>query len=155
MILDTFKLKRTQFIFTLRKMNTSPNTHTNVVDEATNSHINIGDKEKELLIIALIETLKCQKKVRQRRGFSVGQWLYRGSHNSGKFWKILAILRASHSIKCNIISNLTCLSIPKYSSIPKVSIQRTSSIKSDFEDFKTNFIETLNVETELFIKQQK
>ena len=43
-------------------MNTSPNTHTNVVDEATNSHINIGDKEKELLIIALIETLKCQKK---------------------------------------------------------------------------------------------
>ena len=54
-------------------MNTSPNTHTNVVDEATNSHINIGDKEKELLIIALIETLKCQKKVRQRRGFSVGQ----------------------------------------------------------------------------------
>ena len=77
-------------------MNTSPNTHTNVVDEATNSHINIGDKEKELLIIALIETLKCQKKVRQRWGFFVGQWLFRGSHNSEKFWKILAILRASH-----------------------------------------------------------
>ena len=31
----------------------------------------------------------------------------------------------------------------------------SSSIKTDFEDFKSNFIETLNVQTELFMNQQK
>ena len=71
------------------------------------------------------------------------------------FEKSLALLQASHSIKCNIISNRTCPSIPKHSSIPKVFTQNTSSIKTDFEDFKSNFIETLNVQTELFMNQQK
>ena len=66
---------------------------------------------------------------------------------------LLELLKASHSIKCNIISNCTCLSIPKYSSIPKVSAQNTSSIISDFEDFKSNFTETLNVQGELFMNQ--
>ena len=37
-------------------------THPNVVNETTNSHVNIGDKEIELLIIASIETLKRQNK---------------------------------------------------------------------------------------------
>ena len=67
------------------------------------------------------------------------------------FEKSLELLQASHSIKCNIISNRTCLSIPKHSSIPKVSTQNTTSIKHDFKDFKSNFAETLNVQTELFI----
>ena len=71
------------------------------------------------------------------------------------FEKSLALLQASNSIKCNIISNRTCLSIPKHSSIPKVCTENTSSIKNDFEDFKSNFIETLNVQTELFMNQQK
>ena len=71
------------------------------------------------------------------------------------FEKSLALLQASNSIKCNIISNRTCLSIPKHSSIPKVCTQSTISIKDDFEDFKSNFIETLNVQTELFMNQQK
>ena len=71
------------------------------------------------------------------------------------FEKSLALLQASHSIKCNIISNRTCLSIPKHSSIPKICTQNTSSIKTDFEDFKSNFIETLHVQTELFMNQQK
>ena len=71
------------------------------------------------------------------------------------FEKSLALLQASHSIKCNVISNRTCLSIPKYSSIPKVCTQNTSSIKTDFEDFKSSFFETLNVQTELFMNQQK
>ena len=39
-------------------MDTSPNTHPNIVDETTNSHVNVDDKEIELLIIASIETLK-------------------------------------------------------------------------------------------------
>ena len=39
-------------------MDTSPNTHPNVVDETTDSHVNIDDKEIKLLIIASIETLK-------------------------------------------------------------------------------------------------
>ena len=47
------------------------------------------------------------------------------------------------------------MSILKHSSIPKVCTQTTSSIKIDFEDFKSNFTETLNVQTELFVNQQK
>ena len=43
-------------------MDTSPNTHPNVVNETTNSHVSIDDKEIELLIIASIETLKRQNK---------------------------------------------------------------------------------------------
>ena len=71
------------------------------------------------------------------------------------FEKSLALLQASNSIQCNIISNRTCLSIPKHSSIPKVCTQNTSSIKNDFEDFKSNFIETLNAQRELLMNQQK
>ena len=71
------------------------------------------------------------------------------------FEKSLALLQANNSIKCNIASNRTCLSIPKHSSIPKVCTQNTSSIKNDFEDLKSNFNETLNVQTELFMNQQK
>ena len=70
------------------------------------------------------------------------------------FEKSLALLQASNSIKCNIISNHTCLYIPKHISIPKVCTQNTNSIKNDF-DSKSNFIETLNVQTELFMNQQK
>ena len=44
-------------------MDTSPNTCPNVVDETTNSHVNIDDKEIELLIIASIGTLKRQNKM--------------------------------------------------------------------------------------------
>ena len=43
-------------------MDTSPNTHPNIVDETTNSHVNVDGKETELLIIASIETLKRQNK---------------------------------------------------------------------------------------------
>ena len=49
------------------------------------------------------------------------------------FEKSLALVQASHSIKGNIISSRTCLSIPKNSSIPKVRTQNTSSLKTDFE----------------------
>ena len=71
------------------------------------------------------------------------------------FEKSLALLQASNSVTCNSISNRTCLSIPKHSSIPKVCTENTSSIKNDFEDFKSNFIETLNVQTELFVNQHE
>ena len=71
------------------------------------------------------------------------------------FEKSLELLQASHSIKCNIISNRTCLSNPKHITIPKVSTQNTSSIKNDFEGFQSNFIETLNVQTEIFMNQHK
>ena len=67
------------------------------------------------------------------------------------FEKSLALLQASNSVKCNTISNRTCLSIPKHSSIPKVSTLNTNSMKNDFEDFNSNFIETLNVQAELFM----
>ena len=43
-------------------MHTSPNTHPSFVDETTNSHVNIDNKEIGLLLIASIETLKRQNK---------------------------------------------------------------------------------------------
>ena len=137
-------------------MDTSPNTHPNIVDETTNSHVSIDDKEIELLIIASIETLKRQtKKCGKDEVFALVKDSLEEAITMESFEKSLALLQASHSIKCNIISNRTCLSIPKHSSIPKVCTQNTSSIKTDFEDFKSNFIETLNVQTELFMNQQK
>ena len=129
-------------------MDTSPNTHPNIVDETTNLHFNIDDKEIEFLIIASIETLKRQNKTSDKDEVSA---LVKDSLEEAitmeSFEKSLALLQASHSIKCSIISNCTCLSIPKHSSIPKVCTQNTSSIKTDFEDFKSNFIETLNLQT--------
>ena len=67
--------------------------------------------------------------------------------------KSLALLQASKSVKCNIISNRTCLSISKHSSNPKGCTQNTNSTKNDFEDFKSNFTETLNVQTKLLMDQ--
>ena len=43
-------------------MDATPNTCPNVADETRNSHVNIDDKEIELLIIASIETRKRQNK---------------------------------------------------------------------------------------------
>ena len=110
-------------------MGTSPNTHSNIVDETTNSHVTIDDKEIELLIIASIETLQHQN---NKCGNDEVVALVRDSLEEAitieSFEKSLALLQASQSIKCNIISNCTCLSIPKHSSIPKVCTQNTSSI---------------------------
>ena len=47
------------------------------------------------------------------------------------------------------------MSIAKHSSIPKASSQNAGSIKSNFKDFKSNFIETLNVQKELSMNQLK
>ena len=71
------------------------------------------------------------------------------------FKQSLELLQTSHTIKCNIIPICICLSIPKYSSIPEVSTQNTSSINNDSEDFKSSFIETFNVKTELFMNQKR
>ena len=43
-------------------MGTTPNTRSNVTDETRNSHVNIDNKEIELLIIATTETIKRQNK---------------------------------------------------------------------------------------------
>ena len=137
-------------------MDTFPNTHPNVVDETTNSHVNIDDKEIELLIIASIETLRHQNKMCHKdEVFALVKDSLEEAITTENFEKFLALLQANNSIKCNVVSNRTCLSIPKHSSAPKVCTQNTSSIKSDFEDLKNNFNETLNVQTELFMNQQK
>ena len=115
-------------------MDTSPNTRLNVVDETTNFHVNIGDKEIEFLIIASIETPKRQnKKCGKDEVFALVKDSLEETITMESFEKCLALLQASNSIKCNIISNRTCLSIPKHSSIPKVCTQDTSSIKSDLK----------------------
>ena len=115
-------------------MDTSPNTRLNVVDETTNFHVNIGDKEIEFLIIASIETPKRQnKKCGKDEVFALVKDSLEETITMESFEKSLALLQASNSIKCNIISNRTCLPIPKHSSIPKVCTQDTSSIKSDLK----------------------
>ena len=137
-------------------MDTSPNRRPNVVDETTNSHVNIDDKEIELLIIASVETLKRQnKKCGKNEIFAQVKDFLEEAIIMKSFEKSLALLQANNSIKCNIISNRTYLSIPKHSSIPQNYTQNTCSIKNDFEDFKSNFIETLNVQTEIFMNLQK
>ena len=126
------------------------------MDKTTNSHVNIDNKEIELLIIASIETLKRQnKKCGKDEAFGLVKDSLEQAITMESFEKSLELLKESHSIKCNIISNSTCLSIPKHSSIPKVSPKNASSIKAHFEDFKSNFIETLNAQTEFFMNQQK
>ena len=117
-------------------------THPNGVDKTTNSHVNIDNKEIELLIIASIETLKRQnKKCGKDEAFGLVKDSLEQAITMESFEKSLELLKESHSIKCNIISNSTCLSIPKHSSIPKVSPKNASSTKAHFEDFKSNFIE--------------
>ena len=124
-------------------MDTSPNTHLNIVDETTNSHFNIDDKETELLIIASIETLKRQsKKCGKDEVFALVKDSLEEAITMESFEKSLALLQASHSLKCNIISSRTCLSIPKHSSITKVCTQNTSSIKTDFELILNRFLNT-------------
>ena len=136
-------------------MDTTPNTRSNVADETRNSHVNIDDKEIEL-IIASKETIKRQnKKCDKDEVFALVKDSLEEAITMESFEKSLALLQASNSIKCNIISNRTCLSIPKHSSVPKVCTQNTNSIKNDFEDFKSNFIETLNVQTELLMSRRK
>ena len=126
------------------------------MDKTTNSHVNIDNKEIELLIIASIETLKRQnKKCGKDEAFGLVKDSLEQAITMESFEKSLELLKESHSIKCNIISNSTCLSIPKHSSIPKVSPKNASSTKAHFEDFKSNFIETLNAQTEFFMNQQK
>ena len=92
----------------------------------------------------------------------------------GSFEKVLELLEASRFTKYNIIIMIIIIiimiliviviitiiiiimmSIAKHSSIPKASSQNASSIKSDFKDFKSNFIETLNVQKELSMNQLK
>ena len=124
--------------------------------QTTNSHVNIGEKEIELLIIVSIETFKRQnKKCGKDEVFALVKDSLEEAITMESLEKYLALLQASNSIECNIVSNRTCLPIPKHSSTPKVYTQNTSRIKNYFEDFKSNFIETLNVETELFMNQQK
>ena len=141
MVLDTFYSKTTQVILTLQKMDTTPNTRSNVADETRNSHVNIDDKEIELLIIATTEALKRQnKKCGKDEVFALVNNSIEEAITMESFEKSLALLQASDSIKCNIISNRTCLSIPKHCSVPKVCTQNTNSTKIGFEDFKRNFI---------------
>ena len=101
----------------------------------------------------------------------------------GSFEKVLELLEASRFTKYNVIIMIIIIiimaiiiiiimiliviviitiiiiiimmSIAKHSSIPKASSQNGSSIKSDFKDFKSNFIETLNVQKELSMNQLK
>ena len=123
--------------------------------QTTNSHANIDEKEIEL-IIASIGTFKCQnKKPGKDEVFALVKDSLEEAITMESLEKYLALLQASNSIEYNIVSNRSCLSIPKHSSTPKVCIQNTSRIKNYFEDFKSNFIETLNVQTELFMNQQK
>ena len=61
------------------------------------------------------------------------------------FQKTLELLQASHSIKYNIISNCTLHPIRNLVRFLMLGHQNTNGIKSGFEDFKSNFMEKLNL----------
>ena len=87
-------------------MDMTLNTCPNVVDETTNSHVNIDDKEIELLIIASIETLKRQhKKYGKDEVFVLVKDCLEEAITMESFERSLALLQASNSIECNIIYN--------------------------------------------------
>ena len=86
-------------MITLQKMDTSPNRRPNVVDETTNLHVHIDNKDE---LSALVKDSLEEAIIMEN------------------FEKSLELLEASNSTKCNIISNRTYLFIPKHSSIPKV-----------------------------------
>ena len=94
-------------------MDTSPNTHPNVVDENRDWHIGVDGKEIELIIIASIETLKRQnKKCAKDEVIAPVKDSLEETITMEGFEKSSALLQASRSIKCNIISNRTYLFIP-------------------------------------------
>ena len=98
------------------------------------------------LIIVSIKTIKRQnKKYLKDEVFELVNDALEEAITMESIEKSSELLQASHSMKCNIISNRACLSSSKHSSFPKVRAQNTSSVKNDFEDFKSNFMETLNV----------
>ena len=112
-------------------MDTTPNTRSNVTDETRNSHVNIDNKEIELLIIATTEKIKRQnKKCGKDEVFALVNDSREEAITMETFEKSLALLQASNSIRCNVISNRTCLSISKHCSIPKVCTQNTNSTKN-------------------------
>ena len=95
-------------------INTKTFDSCDIADEITNAHVNIDDKETDLLIIASIETLKHQNKnCGKGEVFAMVKDSLEEAIKLESFAKSLVLLQASNSIKCNIISNHTCLSIPK------------------------------------------
>ena len=79
-------------------MDTSPNKHPNIVDETTNSHVNIDDKEIELLIFASIETLKRQnKKCGKDEIFALVKDSLEEAITMQSFEKSLALLQKQHA----------------------------------------------------------
>ena len=69
----------------------------NVVDETTSSHVNIDDKEIELLIIASIETLKRQnKKCGKHEVFALVKDSLEEAITMKSFEKSLVLLQASN-----------------------------------------------------------
>ena len=107
-------------MITLQKMDTSPNRRPNVVDETTNLHVHIDNKDMELLIIVSIERHLNFKTCSKDELSALVKDSLEEAIIMENFEKSLELLEASNSTKCNIISNRTYLFIPKYSSIPKV-----------------------------------
>ena len=69
-------------------------------DETTNSHVNIGDKEIELLIIASVEALKCQnKKCGEDEVFALVKDSLEETITIKSFEKSLSSLQANRSLK--------------------------------------------------------
>lgn len=106
------------------------------MDETTNSQVNIEAKEIELFIIAsrhIKSKIKIAAKIRDKVFALVKDSLRKPSK-----WKILKktleLLQASHYLRCNNISNRTCMTmtIPKHSSISKVSTSKYQQHKKRF-----------------------
>ena len=89
-------------------MDAFSNTHPNFVDETINLYIDIDSKEIEFFIFASIETFKRQnKKCGKDKVFALIKDALEQTIAMKSFEKILELIQASHSRKCNFISNGT------------------------------------------------
>ena len=96
----------------------------------------IDDKEREVHIITLIETLKHQKsKCSKDEVFKLVKDTIKENITTDIFDKALESLIESGSVKCSFISNRTCLSLRKHNAI------ENSNLQGNFNNFKEDLIE--------------
>ena len=111
----------------------------------------IDDKEIEVLIIALIKTLKHQKsKCGKDEVFILVKYTTEENITRDIFDKALESLIESGSVKCSFTSNRTCHSLRKHNAIFKIQIcKEISTILKKvwlkiLINWKTHFLQRLN-----------
>ena len=110
----------------------------------------IDDKEIEVLIIALIKTLKHRKsKCGKDEVFILVKYTTEENITRDIFDKALESLIESGSVKCSFTSNRTCLSLRKHNAI------ENSNLQGNFNNFKEDLIEDFDKLKNAFFAEVK